>query len=35
MEEPLIAGYCPKCGQPIYQSTYADWCECGESDYSY
>jgi uncharacterized Zn finger protein (UPF0148 family) len=37
MNEPkiLTAGTCPRCGSPIYQSTYNDWCECGESDQSY
>ena len=29
------AGICPKCGSIIFQSTYADFCMCGEQDYSY
>ena len=28
-------GVCPNCGGKIYQSTYADFCKCGEQDYSY
>lgn len=28
-------GTCSNCGGVIHQSTYADWCDCGESDYSY
>ena len=28
-------GTCPNCGSTIYQSTYADFCMCGEQDYSY
>lgn len=28
-------GICPKCGSKIYQSTYTDYCLCGEQDYSY
>lgn len=35
MNEPLISGTCPECKQPIYSSTYADWCECGASDFAY
>jgi hypothetical protein len=29
------AGLCPNCGSKIYQSTYADFCKCGEQDFSY
>lgn len=29
------AGTCPNCGSKIYQSTYADFCMCGEQDFSY
>lgn len=29
------AGTCPNCGSKIYQSTYADFCKCGEQDFSY
>jgi hypothetical protein len=28
-------GTCPSCGSIIYQSTYADFCKCGEQDYGY
>lgn len=28
-------GVCPNCGSKIYQSTYADYCMCGEQDQSY
>lgn len=31
----MHAGICPRCGSKIFQSTYADSCMCGESDYSY
>ena len=31
----LSAGTCPNCGSKIYQSTYADFCKCGEQDFSY
>lgn len=34
-DKPLISGTCPNCGSPIYSSTYADWCDCGDCDYSY
>lgn len=29
------AGTCPKCGSIIYQTTYVDFCMCGEQDYAY
>ena len=29
------AGTCPVCGSLIFQSTYADFCMCGEQDQSY
>lgn len=29
------AGICPSCGGKIYQSTYADYCFCGDQDYAY
>jgi hypothetical protein len=35
MNEPLISGICPECKEPIYSSTYADWCKCGASDFAY
>ena len=28
-------GTCSNCGSKIYQSTYADFCMCGEQDTSY
>ena len=28
-------GTCSECGGTIYQSTYADWCDCGHSDHGY
>ena len=28
-------GTCSTCGSKIYQSTYTDFCMCGEQDYSY
>lgn len=28
-------GICSSCGSNIYQSTYADYCKCGEQDYAY
>lgn len=31
----MSAGICPNCGSKIFQSTYADFCKCGEQDYSY
>jgi len=30
-----IAGFCQNCGSRIYQSTYSDFCKCGEQDFSY
>lgn len=29
------AGYCPTCGSKIRQSTYSDYCMCGDSDQAY
>jgi hypothetical protein len=29
------AGTCPDCGSKIWQSTYADYCMCGNQDYAY
>jgi hypothetical protein len=31
----LSCGTCPRCGSKIYQTTYTDFCECGEQDYAY
>jgi len=31
----MSCGTCPRCGSKIYQSTYADFCKCGDSDQGY
>jgi hypothetical protein len=31
----MNCGTCPRCGSKIYQSTYADFCKCGDSDQGY
>ena len=31
----MCAGTCPNCGSKIYQSTYADFCKCGDQDQAY
>jgi len=31
----MSSGVCPNCGSKIYQSTYADFCKCGEQDQGY
>ncbi len=31
----MSCGTCPNCGSTIYQSTYADFCMCGDSDAGY
>lgn len=29
------AGVCKNCGSKIFQSTFSDYCMCGENDQSY
>jgi hypothetical protein len=31
----MSCGICPTCGSKVYQSTFADFCKCGEQDFSY
>jgi len=31
----MSCGTCSRCGSKIYQSTYADFCKCGDSDQGY
>lgn len=31
----MSAGKCLNCGSTIYQSTFTDYCMCGESDFAY